>query len=223
MNHGQRPIAAALVVALATLGCLVLPQATIHSSPPNGGTEDAGAASDAAVMADLAGVTGGSAGTVGSGFDGGGATEAGVGQGGGVGAGGGPGDGGRPSEGGSRGDGGDSGEGGDSSAGGSPGQPEGPNCPEATPEARVEAICRYLAQCAVVECAYQGDLCVTVVYAGCLLHAAEPGVGPAFVVLGCQRRSCGSMVRWAAAGSMDLAAHCDDDAEPITCEELVDD
>ena len=94
----------------------------------------------------------------------------------------------------------------------------GPGCPDGPLEDRVDAVCTFLADCAIAECAYQGDACRAEVYDGCI----ELGEGPiagALTAIACAHTRCDQIIQLAAGQSPDLANACREGAQPIICDD----
>ena len=102
----------------------------------------------------------------------------------------------------------------------------GPNCPEGGEvPVRLAAACAWLADCAISDCAYEGDVCRAGVYDGCVAFG-EPDengmIPPLAVALGnivCGHTMCAQTLATATPQNEALAAACMEGAEATTCEE----
>jgi hypothetical protein len=95
---------------------------------------------------------------------------------------------------------------------------DGPNCPAEGLQERVEAVCNFLADCAISDCAYEGELCRTGVYEGCVAVGANEGLATGLTAIACGHTMCSQTIQLAGGQNMDLAAACMDGAEATTCE-----
>ncbi len=103
-------------------------------------------------------------------------------------------------------------------------KPPGPNCPESGVAERLAAACRFLADCAIAECAYKGAKCRAAVYESCVA-IGEPddsgNIEPAAKVIGnviCAKNQCDAVIVVASSQDDELRKACMEGQPVITCE-----
>lgn len=98
--------------------------------------------------------------------------------------------------------------------------PLGPNCPDAGVPAQVAAVCRFMADCAVLHCAYEGEACVTSFVSECISRTLRAGNAGEVAGIACSIMDCPSILDLGGRYSPDLVLACADGADPITCEPM---